>query len=33
MKMQAMVGRERPARRNSESRVADGLASRHYRVP
>ena len=33
MRTQAMVGRDRPAFRTSETRVADGLAIRHYRVP
>jgi hypothetical protein len=33
MRMQAMVGRDRRERRNSETRVADGSAIRHYRVP
>jgi hypothetical protein len=33
MRMQAMVGRDRRARRNSETRFADGSAIRHYRVP
>ena len=33
MRMQAMVVRGRPARRNSETRVADGSAIRHYREP
>jgi hypothetical protein len=33
MKMQAMVGRDRPAFRTSETGVADGSAIPHYRVP
>jgi hypothetical protein len=33
MRMQAMVGRDRRERRNSETRVGDGSAIRHYRVP
>ena len=33
MRMQAMVGRDRRERRNSEIGVADGSAIRHYRVP
>jgi hypothetical protein len=33
MRMQAMVGRDRPALRTSETRVADGSAIRYYGVP
>jgi hypothetical protein len=33
MRIQAMVGRDRPAFRTSETRVADGLAIHHHRVP
>jgi hypothetical protein len=33
MRMQTMVGRDRMARWNSETRVMDGSAMPHYRVP